>query len=348
MATTRITLKRPDDWHLGLGDNEPMRACLPCTARVFGRAICMPSLTPPVHTMADGQAYRERILAELPKGSKFKPLITCRLTGDTDPDDVERGHRGGVFSAVTMCPAYATSNSAVGVTDHRQIEKVLARMEKLGTRLLIACQEVSPEIDVLAREARFIDERLIPISEKFPGLRIVLLRLSSKIGVDYVRSAWPQVAASITPHDMQLNGTDRPGHSRSLMKMAPVISTEIDKLALREAATSGEACFFLGTGSAPHPVARRLAEAGVHGMFNSPCAMECYATVFEEEGALDKLEAFASLNGPKTLGLHPNADTITLEKRPWTVPVTMKVEGLDEMMPIYKGGETLQWQVVDC
>ena len=346
--TTRITIKRPDDWHLHIRDSEMMRACLPHTARVFGRAICMPNLLPPVRTMADGIAYRERILAALPKGSKFKPLITCYLTDATDPDDVERGFREGVFTAVKMYPANATTNSAAGVTDYTKIEPVLARMEKIGMRFLIHCEEVQPDVDIFDREAAFIEQRLIPMTKKFPGLRIVHEHLSSRIGVEYIRSASPQVGASITPYHLELNRTDWLGSgNRPYMYVAPVLKTEKDRLALREAATSGEACFFLGTDSAPHPIARKLAQVGIPGIFNAPVAIECYARIFEEEGALNNLEAFASLNGPKHYGLHPNADTITLEKRPWTAPVAMKVEGLDEMAMIYKGGETIAWQVVE-
>jgi dihydroorotase len=189
--TTRITTRRPDDWHLHIRDHDMMRACLSYTARVFGRAICMPNLLPPVRTMADGIAYRERITAALPKGSKFKPLITCYLTDDTDPDDVERSFREGVFTAVKMYPANATTNSAAGVTDYQRIERVLARMEKIGMRFLIHCEEVLPDVDVFDREAVFIERRLIPMTRRFPGLRIVHEHLSSKIGVDYIRSAVP-------------------------------------------------------------------------------------------------------------------------------------------------------------
>jgi dihydroorotase len=346
--TTRITIRRPDDWHLHIRDNEMMRACLPYTSRVFGRAICMPNLLPPVRTTADGIAYRKRIDAAIPKGHKFTPLVTCYLTDDTDPDDVERGFKEGVFTAVKMYPANATTNSAAGVTDYRKIERVLARMEKIGMRFLIHCEEVTAGIDVFDREARFIEDRLIPITKKFPGLKIVHEHLSSKFGVDYVRSAAPQVAASITPYHLELNRTDWLGAgNRPYMYVAPVIKTEADRLALRDAATSGEACFFLGTDSAPHPIARKLAQVGIPGIFCSPCAMDTYAKVFEEEGKLANLEAFASINGPKHYGLPLNEGTITLEKKPWTVPVAMKVEGLDEMALIYKGGETIGWQVVE-
>ena len=347
--TTRITIKRPDDWHLHLRDNDMMRAALPYTARVFGRAICMPNLLPPVRTAADGKAYRERILAALPKGSKFKPLITCYLTDDTDPDDVERGFRDGVFTAVKMYPANATTNSAAGVTDYKKIERVLARMEKLGMRFLIHCEEVASGVDVFDREAVFIEQRLIPMTKRFPGLKIVHEHLSSKIGVDYVRSTGGQVGASITPYHMELTRTDWIGGGlRPYMFVMPVIKTEVDRLALREAATSGDACFFLGTDSAPHPVSRKLAQVGIPGIFAAPVAIESYVKIFEEDGKLDKLEAFASLNGPKHYGLHPNADTITLEKKPWVAPVAMKVEGPEEIALCHKGGETIEWQVVDC
>ena len=347
--TTRITIKRPDDWHLHLRDNDMMRAALPYTARVFGRAICMPNLLPPVRTTADGKAYRERILAALPKGSKFKPLITCYLTDDTDPDDVERGFRDGVFTAVKMYPANATTNSAAGVTDYKKIERVLARMEKLGMRFLIHCEEVASGVDVFDREAVFIEQRLIPMTKRFPGLKIVHEHLSSKIGVDYVRSTGGQVGASITPYHMELTRTDWIGGGlRPYMFVMPVIKTEVDRLALREAATSGDACFFLGTDSAPHPVSRKLAQVGIPGIFAAPVAIESYVKIFEEDGKLDKLEAFASLNGPKHYGLHPNADTITLEKKPWVAPVAMKVEGPEEIALCHKGGETIEWQVVDC
>lgn len=347
--TTRITIRRPDDWHLHLRDNEMMRAALPYTARIFGRAICMPNLLPPVRTAADGAAYRGRILAALPKGSKFTPLITCYLTDDTDPDDVEAGFKRGVFTAVKMYPANATTNSAAGVTDYKKIERVLERLEKIGMRFLIHCEEVLPDVDVFDREAVFIEKRLIPMTKKFPGLKIVHEHLSSKIGVDYVRSTQGQVGASITPYHMELTRTDWIGGGlRPYMFVMPVIKTEQDRVALREAATSGDPCFFLGTDSAPHPVSRKLAQVGIPGIFAAPVAIESYVEIFEQEGKLDKLEAFASLNGPAHYGLEPNTDTITLEKRPWIAPVAMKVEGPEEIALCHKGGQEMAWQVVEC
>lgn len=347
--TTRITIIRPDDWHLHVRDGAMLKASLPFTARVFGRAILMPNLVPPVLTAADGAAYRERAMAVLPKDTHFTPLITCYLTDDTDPDDVERGFKDGVFTAVKLYPANATTNSAAGVTDYARIERVLARMEKIGMRLLIHCEEVDPAVDVFDREAVFIERRLIPMTKKFPGLRIVFEHISSKIGVDYVRSAAPQVGASITPYHMQLNRTDWLGWgNRPYMYCMPVIKTEQDRLAVRQAATSGEECFFLGTDSAPHPVARKLGVVGAAGLFNSPVCMETYTQIFEEDGKLDNLEKFASLNGPKHYGLPPNRDTITLEKISWTAPEEVKFDGPEERAFIYRGGEQIPWKVVSA
>jgi dihydroorotase len=273
--------------------------------------------------------------------------MTCYLTDDTDPDDVERGFKDGVFTGVKLYPANATTNSAAGVTDFRKIARVLARMEKIGMRFLIHGEEVDPAIDVFDREAVFIERRLIPMTREFPGLKIILEHLSSKIGVDYIRSAAPQVGATITPYHLQLNRTDWLGWgNRPYMYCMPVIKTEADRLALRDAATSGDACFFLGTDSAPHSVAKKLAVVGAAGLFNAPVAIETYAQVFEEEGRLDRLEAFASLNGARHYGMEPNADVIVLEKTPWTAPEHIDVEGPEERAIVYRGAETIPWRVV--
>jgi dihydroorotase len=345
--TTRITIRKPDDWHLHIRDGEMMKAVVNFTAAKFGRAICMPNLLPPVRTTAQGMAYRARIMAALTPGSTFKPLITCYLTDDTDPDDVEHGFSEGVFTAVKLYPANATTNSAAGVTDYRKIERVLARMEKIGMRFLIHCEEVDPAVDVFDREAVFIERRLIPMTRMFPGLKIVFEHITSKIGVDYVRSTGGQVGATVTPYHLELNRTDWLGWgNRPYMYCMPVIKTEKDRLALREAATTGDPSFFLGTDSAPHPVVKKLAVVGAAGVFNAPVAIESYARTFEQEGRLDKLEAFASLNGPKHYGLPPNEETITLEKVSWTAPEAVEVAGPDERALIYKGGETIEWKVV--
>jgi dihydroorotase len=343
----RLTMRKPDDWHLHVRDNEMLRASLPFTARHFGRAILMPNLLPPVRTTAEAIAYRERVMQALPPGSTFQPLMTCYLADDTDPNDVERGFRDGVFTGVKLYPANATTNSAAGVTDYRKIRPVLARMEKIGMRFLMHGEDVDPDIDIFDREAVFVERRLAPWTREFPGLKMILEHLSSKDGVDFVRSAAPQVGGTITPYHLELNRTDWLGWGlKPYMYCMPVIKTEKDRQALRQAATSGEACYFLGTDSAPHPVAKKLAVNGIPGLFNSPVAMATYAKVFDEENALDRLEAFASLNGAKHYGLPPNEETITLERRPWVAPEEIKVEGPDEHALIYRGGETLAWQVV--
>ncbi len=345
--TTRITIKKPDDWHLHVRDGEMLRAVLPYTAKNFGRAILMPNLVPPLRTTADGIAYRERVMAALPKASKFKPLFTCYLTDDTDPDDVEGGFRDGVFTGVKLYPAHATTNSASGVTDYGKITRVLERMEKINKPFLMHGEVVDPDVDVFDRETAFIDRLLSKWVKQFPGLRMILEHLSSKDGVDFVKNAAPQVGGTITPYHMMLTRTDWLGHGlKPYMYVMPVIKTANDRTALRQAATSGEACYFLGTDSAPHPYAKKVSVNGIPGMFNSPVAIETYARVFEEQGALDKLEAFASLSGPKHYQLPPNEDTITLEKTPWTAPEEVKVAGPDERALVYRGGETIEWKVV--
>src|SRR5215831_16950279 len=302
-----ITIRTPDDWHLHVRDGAMLHAVLPFTARNFGRAILMPNLVPPVVTTADAVAYRERVLAARPSGSTFTPLMTCYLRDDTDPDDVERGFREGVFTGVKLYPAHATTNSAAGVTDRN----------------------------------------LIPLTRMFPGLRMTLEHLSSKEGVDFVYSAKPQVGGTITPYHLVQTRTDWLGAGlKPYMYVMPVIKTAPDRDALRKAATSGESCYFLGTDSAPHPFARKVSVNGVPGMFNSPVALETYAKVFEEEGALEKLEAFASVNGANHYKLPLNTGTITLEKSSWVAPEEVKVDGPDERAIVYRGGETIEWKVV--
>jgi dihydroorotase len=343
----RITIRKPDDWHLHVRDGEMLKATLPFTARNFGRAIMMPNLIPPVATVEDAAAYKKRICALLPAGSTFEPLMTCYLTDGTSPGEVERGFREGVWTGVKYYPANATTNSAAGVTDIDGCYPVFARMERIGMRLLIHGEVTDPEVDVFDREAVFIERHLIPLTKAFPGLRIILEHLSSEIGVEYVRSAAPQVGGTITPYHMMLNRTMWLGAGlRPYMYCMPVIKKESDRKALRRAATSGEACYFLGTDSAPHPVAQKLAVVGAAGLFNSPVAIETYAQLFDEDGALDRLEAFASLNGARHYGLPPNTETITLERSPWVAPTEVAVEGPAERALIFRGGERIEWRVV--
>jgi dihydroorotase len=343
----RLTIRRPDDWHLHLRDGAMLKAVIPYTARVFGRAIVMPNLVPPVRTVSDAVGYRERVRAALPRGSRFEPLMTCYLTDETDPDDAERGFREGVFAAVKLYPANATTNSAAGVSDYRKITRVLERLERIGMPFLMHGEEVGADIDVFDREAVFIERRLSKWVKEFPGLRMVLEHLSSKSGVDFVAGAAPQVAGTITPYHLNLTRTDWVGAGlKPMMYAMPVVKTAADRAALRRAATSGAAAYFLGTDSAPHPFGRKVAVNGVPGIFNAPVALATYVKVFEEEGALDKFEAFASLNGPKHYRLPANEDTIVLEKSPWTAPTEIKVAGADERALVHRGGETIEWKVV--
>src|ERR1700689_573048 len=345
--STRITIRRPDDWHLHVRDGEMRKAVLPDSAKDFGRAILMPNLVPPVCTTQDGVGYRARVAAALPAGSRFKPLMTWYLTDQTDADDVERGFREGVFAAVKLYPANATTNSLAGVTDYRNVVRVFERMQKIDMPLLMHGEEVADDVDIFDREAAFIDRRLSKWTKEFPALRMVLEHLSSKTGAEFVASAAPQVAGTITPYHLILTRTDWLGGGLKPMIYAmPVIKAAADREALRKAATSGASCYFLGTDSAPHPFARKIAVSSVPGIFNAPVALATYAQVFEEEGALDKLEAFASLNGPRHYRLPPNEDRIVLEKSAWTAPVEVKVAGPDERTLLYRGGETIEWKVV--
>src|SRR3989442_8004729 len=348
--TDRITIRKPDDWHLTVRDGAMLKAALPFTARHFGRAIIMPNLLPPVCTVREAQDYRGRILKALPPGSNFEPLMTCYMTHDTKPDEVESGFKAGVFTGVKIYPANVTTNSAAGVSDYRKIRRVIERMEKIGMRLLIHGEVIDPEVDVFDREAVFIERELAPLTRDFPGLKVILEHVSSKVCVDFVRSKAGQAGGTITPYHLMLTRTDWLGWgNRPYMYWAPVIKTAKDRAALRATATSGDSRLFLGTDSAPHPLARKLAVVGAAGVFNSPVAIESYAQVFAEEKALANLEAVTPVNGPRHYGLPTNSETITLERRPWNAPVEMKIDGADERALIHRGGETIPWRaVVDC
>jgi dihydroorotase len=344
----RITIRKPDDWHLHVRDGAMLAAVLPFTTRHFARAIIMPNLVPPVVTTADAVAYRARILAALPAGAAFTPLMTCYLTDTTDPDDVEHGFREGVFTGAKLYPAHATTNSASGVTDIRAIDKVLARMEKIGMPLLMHGEDTGHDVDVFDRERVFIDRTLLPLMKAFPGLRMVLEHLSTAEAADVVRGAAPQLAGTITPHHLLQTRTDMLGAGlKPDLYCMPVIKTAADRAALRKAATSGEACFFLGTDSAPHEARRKYAHVCSAGVFNAPCAIESYAQVFAEENALDRLEAFAALNGARHYRLPANEATITLECAPSTVPERVEVGGGEGSITSYRAGETIPWRVVE-
>jgi dihydroorotase len=344
----RITIRRPDDWHLHVRDGAMLAAVLPFTARHFARAIVMPNLVPPVAVTADAIAYRKRVMAALPEAAAFTPLMTCYLTDTTDADDLERGFRQGVFAGAKLYPAHATTNSAFGVTETAKVYPVFARMEKIGMPLLMHGEDIGHGVDVFDRERMFIDRTLLPLLKTFTGLRMILEHLSTKDAVDVVRSAAPRLAGTITPHHLMQTRTDWLGAGlRPDLYCMPVIKTAADRAALRAAATSGEACFFLGTDSAPHPVARKYASVCSAGVFNAPVALATYTQVFDEENALDRLEAFAALNGPRHYRLPPNEGTITLERTPWTVPEHVGVAGIEERVSAYRGGETIPWRVVE-
>lgn len=343
-AVNTLTLRRPDDWHVHLRDGAMLRAVAPCTAAQFGRAIVMPNLVPPVASSALAAAYRERIHAAVGR-AKFEPLMTAYLTDNTDARDLADGFRHGVFAAAKLYPAGATTNSDSGVTDVAKIQGVLESMEDIGMPLLVHGEVTDPAVDVFDRENVFIGRVLEPMLQRHQSLKVVFEHITTSAAVQFVRAQGPRVAATITVHHLMINRTDIfRGGIRPHLYCLPVAKREQHRLALREAATSGEAQFFLGTDTAPHAVSAKESACGCAGIFTAPCALELYAQVFDEEDALDRLEAFASLNGPKFYGLQPNADTATLVREPWTVPESVTVEGGQEVR-VFKGGETLSWRL---
>lgn len=343
--TAQITIRRPDDWHLHLRDGEMLEAVVGFTARQFARAIVMPNLSPPVTTVEVAKAYRDRIVAAVPEGMTFTPLMTCYLTDNADPAEIERGFAEGVFTACKLYPANATTNSAHGVTDIRKLTGVLETMQRIGMPLLIHGEVTDSEVDIFDREAVFIERTMAPLVQDYPALKIVFEHITTGDAVDFVSASGPQVAATITPQHMIINrnalfaGGIRP-HAYCL----PVAKREQHRLAVRKAGVSGSPKFFLGTDSAPHMVGRKEAACGCAGIFNAPYAMESYAKVFDEEGALDKLEGFASLHGPAFYGLPVNEETVTLERTQVLVPEAI-VNGDINVVPFH-AGETLEWRFV--
>ena len=337
-----ITLRRPDDWHVHLRDGALLRAVLPFTARAFARAIVMPNLVPPVTTVAAAAAYRSRILAALPPGLSFTPLMTAYLTDDSDPDDIERGYRAQILTAVKLYPAGATTHSAAGVTDIARTYRVLERLAKIGMPPLVHGEVTDPEVDVFDREAVFIERVLAPLMQRMPGLRIVLEHITTKEATEFVASTAPTLAATITAHHLVINRNALfAGGLRPHLYCLPVAKREIHRRALRRAAVSGNAKFFLGTDTAPHLVQDKERDCGCAGIFSAPAALEIYAQVFAEEGALDRLEAFASLNGPRFYGLPLNDERIAL-RRGSTIPQLAVASDLGPLRP-FLAGETIPW-----
>ncbi len=352
MSTTgpdSLVIRKPDDWHVHLRDGDMLRAVLPGTEAHFGRAIIMPNLVPPITTVAAAQAYRDRILAARAPGSDFQPLMTAYLTDGTDPDEIARGHAESVWVAAKLYPAGATTNAHHGVTDLAKIRTVLERMEKIGMPLLVHGETTDQSVDIFDREAVFIERHLHTLLREHPGLRVVFEHITTQEAADFVsgfnaQNPGGRVGATITPHHLMINRSSIfQGGIRPHLYCLPIAKREKHRLALRKAATSGDACFFLGTDTAPHMAHLKEAACGCAGIFCAAVAMACYAQVFDEEGALDRLNNFASLNGPRFYGLPVNTTMLTLMRRESVVQESVTV-GADKVL-VFRGGDTLGWSV---
>jgi len=342
----QLTITRPDDWHLHLRDGEALAAVLPHTARQFARAIVMPNLKPPVTTVAQAEAYRERILAAVPAGMQFEPLMTLYLTDNTAPAEVEKAVASGVVKAVKYYPAGATTNSDAGVTGIDKTYGVIAEMERLGLPLLVHGESTDPAVDVFDREKAFIDGTLAPLLQRFPKLKLVLEHITTADAAAFVRAAGPNVAATITAHHLLYNrNAIFQGGVRPHWYCLPILKREAHRQALVEAAISGNPKFFLGTDSAPHAKLTKEAACGCAGCYTAYAALELYAEAFEAAGALDKLEAFASFHGPDWYGLPRNSDTVTLVKEAWDVPAGYAYVQSDTLVPL-RAGESLSWKML--
>jgi dihydroorotase len=342
---TRLTLRRPDDWHLHLRDGAMLAAVLPETARHFARAIVMPNLVPPVVTAADALAYRGRIMNALPAGMDFTPLMTLYLTEETDPADVAKAHADGIATAVKLYPAGATTNSASGVRDFDQIMPVLEKMAEIGMPLCVHGEVTHSEVDIFDREAVFIDRVLKPIRKRVPELRVVMEHITTLDAVDYVRDTHKNLAATITTHHLIINRNHiLAGGIRPHYYCLPVAKRESHRIALVQAAVSGDPRFFLGTDSAPHTDANKLLPCGCAGVFSATNTLSCLAEIFDVADRLDKLESFVSLNGPRFYKLPPNEDEITLVKgEPVTYPA--QIETADGPVTVFDPGFPLHWRV---
>ncbi|MBA3669601.1 MAG: dihydroorotase [Sphingomonas sp.] len=338
--TDTITIRRPDDWHVHLRDGELLEAVAPFTARQFARAIVMPNLKSPITTVAAAAEYRQRIVAAA--GDGFTPLMTCYLTDFSEPSEIERGYRDGTWVAAKLYPANATTNSAFGVTDVRNIYPALEAMQRIGMVLCVHGEVTDPGIDIFDREAVFIERVLAPLLADFPELKIVFEHITTADAADFVIGSAANVAATITPHHLIINRSDLfAGGLRPHLYCLPVAKREAHRLAVRAAATSGSAKFFLGTDSAPHSREAKESACGCAGIFNAPFALESYLAAFDQDDALDRFEAFASLNGPAFYGLAVNPGTITLKRSAVRVP--QEVAGLVS----FQAGETLGWAIAD-
>ena len=343
-AQDTLTITRPDDWHLHVRDGAPLHTVVPHTAAQFGRAIIMPNLRPPVTTAQQALEYKQRILAAVPQGVAFEPLMALYLTDNLPPDEIARAKAAGVVAA-KLYPAGATTNSDAGVTDLRKTYKTLEAMQKAGLLLLVHGEVTSPDIDLFDREAVFIEQQLIPLRRDFPELKIVFEHITTKEAADYVQEADRFTAATLTAHHLLYNrNAIFTGGIRPHYYCLPVLKRETHRQALVQAATSGSAKFFLGTDSAPHPAHLKEHASGCAGCYTAHAAIEMYAEAFDNAGALDKLEAFASFHGPAFYGLPRNSGTITLRRESWTPPDSFAF-GEAELKPL-RAGEALPWRLV--
>ncbi len=345
-APQSLTITRPDDWHLHLRDGAVMASVLPHSARQFGRAIVMPNLKPPVTTTAQALAYRERIVAALPSGMQFEPLMTLYLTDNTAPDEIRRAKDSGLVHAVKLYPAGATTNSDAGVTDLRHCTKVLETMQELGMPFLVHGEVTDPDVDIFDREAVFIDRVLQPLRHMMPALPIVMEHITTKEAAQYVQAASGPLAATITAHHLLYNRNEIfKGGIRPHFYCLPVLKREQHRQALVAAATGGNARFFLGTDSAPHPQGLKEHACGCAGCYTALHAMELYAEAFERADALDQLEAFASINGPAFYRLPKNRGSVTLVRESWTVPEQLPLAD-SNVVPL-NGGESINWKLIE-
>ncbi|PJI91495.1 dihydroorotase [Yoonia maricola] len=342
---TSLTIRRPDDWHLHLRDGEMLKAVLPETTRHFARAIIMPNLVPPVVTAEQAVAYRTRIMAAVPEGARFTPLMTLYLTEATDPEDVRAAHADAIATAVKLYPAGATTNSASGVRDFEKVRPVLEVMAEIGMPLCVHGEVTDSQIDIFDREAVFIEKVLKPLRKKVPDLKIVMEHVTTQNAVDYVRDSHKNMAATITTHHLIINRNHiLAGGIKPHFYCLPVAKREAHRVALVQAAVSGDKRFFLGTDSAPHTDPLKLQACGCAGIFTAPNTMSCLAEVFDAAGRITKLEDFTSLNGPRFYGLPPNEETITLTKgAPVTYPE--QIETGDGPVTVFDPGFDLHWRV---
>ncbi|REE92147.1 dihydroorotase [Cupriavidus plantarum] len=341
--TQTLTITRPDDWHLHLRDGAALAAVLPDTARQFARAIIMPNLKPPVTTVEQARGYRERILAALPAGMSFEPLMTLYLTDNLPPEEIKAARASGFVHAVKLYPAGATTNSDAGVTDIRRCAKTLEAMEREGLPLLVHGEVTDGDIDLFDREAVFIERVMKPLRRDFPGLKVVFEHITTKDAAEYVRDAEGSIGATITAHHLLYNrNAIFIGGIRPHYYCLPVLKRELHREALVKAATSGSERFFLGTDSAPHARGLKEHACGCAGCYTALHAMELYAEAFDNAGALDKLEAFASFNGPAFYGLPRNTGTLTLAREDWELPTEVPY-GETTLVPL-RAGETMRWK----